>query len=258
MISPAWFLPVAVTLACGAILSLIRLVSLRLLSVYPALSYFLLLQIAQTAASSVTSLGSDEYAFLYVALLIPEWIVYGLMLREIYGAIFSDYPGIAILGKWSAYGALFGTALVGIVSVTAGRTVWGQQRSFLPFAESAGHIFTFGFSLLIFIILIAISRYPIQLQKNVFLNAVLFGIVLFSEAGALIADLLTTRHHTAQLDLAANMIAATCFVVWPFGLSREGQTRVLRLRSGIDPRDEDRLLGQLSVISSILIGAARK
>jgi len=258
MVSPAWSLSVAVTLACAAIVCLLRLFSLRLLSVYPALSYFFLLQVALTVASSITGLESDDYESIYVGLLILAWIVYGLMLREIYAAIFSDYPGIAVLGRWSVYGALFGTVLVAIVSTTAGRRVSGLQNSLLPFVESAAHCFTFGFSLLILIILVVISRYPIHLQKNVFINAVLFGVVMFSEAGALIADLLTWRQHTGWINLAANLNTAVCFCIWSFLVSREGQTRVLRLHTRIDPRDEERLLGQLSIISSILIGAARK
>jgi hypothetical protein len=258
MVSPAWSLSVAVALACATTVCLFRLFSLRLLSVYPALSYFFLLQVALTAASSITGLKSDEYESIYLGLLIPEWIIYGLMLREIYAAIFSDYPGIAVLGRWSVYGALFGTALVAIVSTTAGRTVSGLQGTLLPFVESAAHCFTFGFSLLILIILVVISRYPIHLQKNVFINAVLFGAVMFGEAGGLIAELFTKRQHTNWLNLAVTVNTAVCFWIWPFLLSREGQTRILRLHTRIDPRDEDRLLGQLSIISSILITAARK
>ncbi len=258
MVSPALSLSVAVLLACAAVVCLIRQLSLRLFSVYPVLSYFFLLQIAVTAVSSVTGLKSDGYESIYVGLLIAEWIVYGLMLREVYAGIFSDYPGIAVLGRWSVYGALFGTVIVAIASTPAGRTVAGLERSLLPFVEIVANCFTLGFSLLISIILVVISRYPIHLQKNVFLNAILFGVVLFGEAGGVIADLLTKRHNMGLINFMVTLNTAVCFCIWPFLLSCEGQTRVLRLRRRIDPRDEERLLGQLSVISSILIGAARK
>ncbi len=225
---------------------------------YPSLCYFLAFQIAQIAASMAAGLKSDEYELVYVAFLIPEWIVYGLMMREIYASIFSDYPGIAVLGRWSVYGALAGTGVILILSVGVWRHLFSGQESILPLVETVAHCFTFGFALLILIILAAISHYPLSLHKNVFINATLFSAVLLGEASGLIADQVVWRRHTAWINLAVSLNTALCLVLWPLLLSREGQMRVLKLRHNTDPKDENRLLGQLSTISSIIMGAARK
>lgn len=258
MVAPGWLASIPVVLAFAALCCLFRLFSLRLASVYPSLCYFLLFQIALVAASIATGLKSDAYEVVYIALLLPEWLVYGFMMREIYASIFSDYPGIAVLGRWSVYGALAATGLILAFSVGVWRSLFTGQQSILPLVETVAHCFTFGFALLILIILAAISRYPLILHKNVLINATLFGAILLGEASGLIADQVVWRKHTAWINLAVNLNTTICLLLWPLLLSREGQTRVLRLRRHVDPEDENRLLGQLSAISSIIMGTARK
>ncbi len=205
-----------------------------------------------------TGLKSDEYEVVYIALLVPEWIIYGFMMREVYDSIFLDYPGIAVLGRWSGYCALAATGLVLIFSFGVWRKLFRGQQSILPLVETVAHCLTLGFALLILIILVAISRYPLRLHKNVLINAMLFGAVLLGEAAGLIADQVVWRRHTAWINLAVDLNTAICLLLWPLLLTREGQTRVLKLRHHSNPEDENRLLGQLSTISSIIIGTARK
>ena len=243
----------AITLSLAALGCLIRLRTLGLCSDYPALTFFLIAQVVSTAASSLIGVQVDAYESVYIGLLTLELLSYALMIREVYRTIFLAYPGIAVLGRWSIYATLATIPFVALLSMLFARQLHIRLRTALPFAEVAAHCLTLGFAALVLIIVIAISRYPLQLHRNVIVNALLFSAILLGEAAGLIANQLTLRRFTPSLNLAMSINTLLWLTVWTIMLSREGQTRVLKLYRKKSPDDEARLLGQLDTLNTLLL-----
>jgi len=76
---------------------------------------------------------------------------------------------------------------------------------------------------------------------------------LLGEAAGLIANQLTLRRFTPSLNLAMSINTLLWLTVWTIMLSREGQTRVLKLYRKKSPDDEARLLGQLDTLNTLLL-----
>jgi len=249
---------VALALAFAALCCTCRLAFLRLLLTYPALLCFFVLQFVTAGAWNVPNRQTWAYEYIYVAMLMLEWIVYGLMLREIYAAIFSNFPGIAVLGRWSIYAASVATACIGALSFAMAKETQEGNRFLLDIVEFTAHNLMFGFVTLILIILAAISRCPLRLHKNVLINSGLFSAILLAEAAGLIVDRFTRHDYTGWLNIAVSVVVLVCLTAWPILLTREGQTIIVKFRRDLNLADEKRLLSQLSAINSILLRAARK
>jgi len=258
MVSPPIFTLAAVGLGVAALACLVRVSALQLSSAYPALTCFFLFQVSSTLATCLFGQETAEYEWVYLGLLLLEWFVYGFMLREIYNGIFSDFLGIAFLGRWSIYLALFATGLIALFSILAARQLPKDSQEVLVDVEMAAHCLTFGFAFLLLTILVAISRYPLRLHKNVLVNTMLFGAVLIGEAAGLIAERLTSRQYTNALNLAVTFDGVFCLALWPLLLTREGGTETVIVRRAINLGEENRLLAQLGSINSILIRSARR
>jgi len=243
----------AIAVGAATLCCLIRLQILQLSSVYPALTYFLAAQFLSTVISHLIGVQSGAYEAIYLVLLTLELLSYVLMIREIYGTIFSAYPGIAVLGRWCIYGTLAITTLIAIISVLASKQQFLNSKSVLPLAETAAHCLILGFGCLIVVILVTISRYPLQLHRNVLLNAIFFSGILLGEAVGMIIEIITWRSFTQYVNLAMSFNTLLWLAVWPIVLSREGETRVRKLHRNRNPADEARLLRQLDTLNTLLL-----
>jgi hypothetical protein len=96
------------------------------------------------------------------------------------------------------------------------------------------------------------------LHKNVLVNALLFSGILLGEALGLIADQITLRGQTAEVNLAMSVNTLVWLSLWPILLSKEGQTQVIQLRHGRNSGDEARLLGQLDALNALLLRMPRE
>ena len=258
MVSPQLFTWAEIFLVLAASCCLAKLIVIRLASLYPAFILFLVSQIATGIFSQIAGTGSPFYAYGYLLLIFLEWLAYGWILRELYTSIFSGYRGIAWLGRWCVYGAFGATCLIVATGMMSTREKVEELRTFLVAAEFASRCLLFGYAALIIIILIVISRYPIELRKNILVISIVFSVILLGETLTLIAEQLTSRRFTFGLNAGVSILGAFCMVFWTFSLTKRGETTIFRTRKIHGLSDEVRLLGQLSTLNTILLRAARK
>ena len=221
MVSAQMSTLVALALIVAAFCCLARLASFQLLSKYPAFVIFLMSQVATTVLSYVTNVRTDGYAWFYLILLIAEWLAYGLMVQELYNSIFFEFPGIAVLGQWSFYGALLATVALFLFGIVAAQQKAIQLRTLVVDAEFVSHCLLLGFAAFLVLLLVAISRYPLRLHRNILANYSFFSFMLVGETCALILDQATSRRFTNGINLAMNGLGVICLVWWQMLLSRE-------------------------------------
>jgi hypothetical protein len=230
-----------------------------LVHAYPAFFSYLLSQGILIATFSLAK--PRIYAWVFLLTFPITLVVYCLMVKELYNHIFSDYPGIAMFGRWSVYLAAL-LAVIGAVATWFGtreavKHVPALRAALVPMVF-AGQTLVFGLALLLIFLLLVISRYPLRLHKNVVWNCVLFSSLLLLEGAFALVEQLTGLRQTRNANAALMVVDAICFGVWGLMLSREGATRIIRLRRVVDPLDERRLLGQLDSFNAMVLRGWRK
>lgn len=229
-----------------------------LVSAYPAFFVYLLSQGVLIATFTFYGATSAFYAWVFVVAYPVTWIVYCLMVRELYNHIFSSYPGIAMFGRWSIYLALIVAVAASVISRIVTRGALAHKRGGLIPLEFAGRSVVFGLAILIILLLLVMSHYPLRLHQNVVVNCMLFSALLLNEAGVLLAEHLTGLRNTISIDIGMMIFNACCFAAWALLLSPEGKTRIIRIRRGFSASEESRLLGQLDSLNAIGLRASRK
>ncbi|MDQ6679237.1 MAG: hypothetical protein M3Z09_18295, partial [Acidobacteriota bacterium] len=235
-------------LALAAAACAVRLFNLHLAPVFPAVSMYLVLEAVSASLSILVAPSTRAYAWVYLISSSLMWLVSGWAIREFYADIFSDFPGLAYLGRWSIYIAASVTAVTSALTIAVVRQLFADEHTLLIALEFAGHFLSFGFAVLTAFLLFMISRYPLSPNRNVVVNCLLFSGILLGEGAGFMVDFFTARMHTLMVGISTSLGAAACFGVWCFLLSPQGQTQVVRIRRHFSPSDEHRLMDQLNAI----------
>lgn len=196
--------------------------------------------------------NNHVYSNIYFTTVFPLWILYTLVVLELYSLILKNYTGIFSLGQWALYGAIFLSVCVSLLSLLP---AWGREgfsRVFWMTTVERGVVF----SLLVFllIILMFLSRYPIPLSKNVIIHSIVYTIFFASISVIILVRNLVgpSLPIMKMLNTCVLGISATCYLIWIVFLTRQGEATVMVLRQNWDPLQEQRLLSQLDNINSLL------
>jgi len=185
------------------------------------------------------------------------WILYILVVRELYGLIFENYQGIYTVTRWSMY--LAWTISIFLVTIISTLT-WRPRRgtSAVLYYFQIERAIVFGLVLFVPLVLFFLSRYPIQLHRNAVVHCFLYSILFLSDAMATLWALLAPKgiSHFANLLLVA--VSGCCYLAWSIRFTRRGEERNVIVHHRVDPVEEDRLLRQLSEMNHALLQAIRK
>ncbi|MDQ6664980.1 MAG: hypothetical protein M3Z23_11370, partial [Acidobacteriota bacterium] len=185
------------------------------------------------------------------------WLLYILVVRELYSLIFEGYQGIYTVTRWSMYAAWTLSICLAIVSSTlTWRSNAGISTRVYYFQIERGIVF--GLVLFIPVALFFLSRYPIQLHRNIIVHCFLYSVLFLTDAAALLLDALspTGISHFANLLLVA--FSGCCYLAWALLLTRKGEERNVVVHHRANPAEEDRLLQQLSAMNHTLLQVIRK
>lgn len=236
----------------------VRLLILRLLSIYPAFVAYLFLIAGVNLTAYAFHTGSALYAWVYLFGYPIILITSALMVREAYSQIFTNYPGIATLGRWGIYLAVAAAFIFAAVDWAGTRPLFNQLRSYLPLVEMLIRGVNIGLAALLVVLLGILYRYPIRPHQNVVTNCMMLSAILLADAMHGLVDRLTSLRSSFTVSVIDSLFTATCFVVWTFLLSRQGEKRTVQVRTHFRPGDEVRLLHQLDAFNEILSRTVHK
>ncbi len=250
-----FFVAASLGSACAALGCAWLVFTRGLVKIYPAFFAYLISQSILVVSSDIVGPRSGLYAWIYIIGYPLTWVVYCLVVKELYAHIFANYPGIAMFGKWSIYAAVVLAGIGAAASKVLTRESLSQKATILILFESAGRGVVFCLAVLIVMLLLVIARYPLQLHMNVLINCIFFSALLLVEAGGILAEHLTGLRNTIRIDTGFMIFDACCFAVWAMLLSREGETKVVRLRRNFPETD---LLRHLDMLNGIVLGSSRR
>ncbi len=258
MVNPILFK--AVSISCAAISGVLagRFYFLNLAPAYPVLFAYLLVHSVILGAISFVASASPAYFWVYVIGSPVVWLMYILIVKELYSLIFKKYPGLALFGRWCVYAAVFLAALAFLSAAHITQDAVRGIQTRLVDVESTNRVVVFGAAVFVIFMLLVISRYPLTLHRNVLINSFFFSGILLWEAGTLLAEHLTELKQTMILDVVMLAADTLGFMAWFFLLSSQGEQQIVKVGTAISKSEEVHLLDQLERFNQVFLRFLRK
>lgn len=244
------------TLAANA-LAVLRLYRLSLVGRYRYFFTYLLVQLAQASLLFFLDIRAPAFFWTYIFTQPALWILYVLLVRELYTLIFEDYQGIYTVGRWSMYAA-YAVSLC-ISGVTIFLTAHSDHPgSHVYYFEATERGVVFSLALFLPLALFFLSRYPIRLHRNIVVHSIVYSALFLADA----VGLLLLNVAQFGINRAANLlliaISGCCYLAWAALLTRESETGNVVMRHRRSPAHETLLLQELYSMNQTLLSVIRK
>jgi hypothetical protein len=241
--------------AAAATIAIARLLSLQLAGIFPALLSFLSVIAVSAAAGSFLSPASRSYFWLYTVQTPIYCILAILAARELFAVVFRKYPGIRTAGRMAIYWC---AGFASVVSVAFALAHWGPATFFthLVYIELARRSIVLSVALFILFILYSLSRYPLELGRNIRVSSALFSILFLGQAAQLLIDSFSSNLYSRLVDVADVIFGAACTLVWAALLRSEPAPAPVVIKYSSE--QEEQLLHQLDSLNRLLTRAARQ
>jgi hypothetical protein len=237
--------------AAAAAFAAARLLHFRLRTRFPFLFSYLVIQAIASAFFSATATNTRLYFWGYIALESIVWFVAAFAVREMFTLIFKDYPGLRTAGRWALYGALvlsiIGSLIIGAV-FAPGRS---HAASRLFYQMVLDRSINLSLTAIILILMLFLSRYPLNLDRNTYVASGFFSAMFLVEATIKLADSLSPHLNLAYLDYAGVGFTALCLMGWGIMLQAPNNEPA-PVRPQANKQRETELLQQLETMNRIL------
>jgi hypothetical protein len=256
--------------SAGFLVLYLRLRRERLSGVYRFFSMFLVFTLLRSVALMTAPVvaqmlgeppkfffASIGYYWVWVTTEPLLWVLYILVVLELYELVFRNYQGIASLSRWAILAGL------GISVVIAALTLPLDLNSPEPFPLLR---YTFivergvASSLALFLILISgfLASFPVPLNRNVVVYSIGYAVYFLSVAATMLVRNVSGEKYIGALNIADAGLVIVCLIVWIRFLNRAGETTTATVRPRWEPAREQHLIEQLAAINSTLMRAPHK
>lgn len=235
---------------------LTKLLRSGLYQTYRCFTWFVAFEAIRVPLMWLIPYRSPTYAHVYFATQPILWLLYALVVLELFQLVLQNHPGIASLGRKVLTWALAISASV------SGATLMFQLQE-----KSTESAILFNFALLerlvttslliLLLCLIAFLMYfPVPLSRNVRVHALIFATYFTARTVVFGFRTWFGEQVTPVVNLIMLALAVGCIISWTFLLTRAGEVLATRRRPA--PETETRLLAQLSAINDTLLRSSKK
>ena len=222
---------------------------------FPAFLFYLLSVAIRATLLSPLDRASGTYVRVYLIGGPLVCFAAAFSVYEMFQLIFRNYPGLRTAGRWALYTALF-IALT--ITALILRKPWpGTAIDRLVFYELVlERSITFGLAVIVIILMIFLSRYPLHLGRNTYVASGFFSAMFLAQAVVRLIDTLAPNLHAGTAaDYPEVAFTALCLLGW--GIMLRPQEAREPLRPPVDERREAELLHQLEALNTILSRSSR-
>jgi len=242
--------------AAAAGFTVVRLLHFRMWRRFSFLYSYLAVTAVYDAALSVLSERSRPYLRIYLVGEAAIMVAAALAVREMYTLIFRDYPGLRTAGRWALYTAL---ALSFTASLLMARAFWRDvdPRARGLFYELAlERSVDIGLAVIILILMLFLSRYPLRLDRNTVVASAFFSTIFLAQAAVKLIDSASPRLIARYADYPEVGFTAICLLGW--GMLLQPSDTPAPIRPAANKLRETELLQQLESINHILSRSGRR
>ncbi len=229
-----------------------------LFRVYRAFAAFLVISVVRVVALTMMTPNAAEYVTFYIVTESIQLILYILIVMELYGLIFRQYPGIRTGSQWALGSALMASMVVAFLSLSpdmGARLARGTAFDQLMVAERG---IVSSMVLLILLVTAFLAWYPVRLPHNLVVHSGVFAVYFLSKSALILYRNLTGVAADRTISLVVMGLAGLCLCLWIVKLQRIGETSTVVVGRLSDREEEERLIAQLKGVNSALARMTRE
>lgn len=237
----------------GCSLTATRLFQSGLYKKYPAFTWLFVFWAADLVYPLLLPQNSAAYLYLWITTEPLFRILFVLVVLELFRLILEQYRGLYSLGRWVLYGSSAIAAIISVLTLLPHISAAMPQRT-----RHLGYVYAFdrgvdlSLVIIILLMLVFLSRFPITLSRNVLVHVTLYSLYFLSSSMyGLVWKMLGLKTY-AQVDTVFQGISAACTVAWLFLLTPKGEEIPAR-RIKFSPEYEVRALGKLEALNQTLL-----
>jgi hypothetical protein len=244
--------------AAGSLATAIKLFWTGLFRRYRFFFVYLIFRLFSSSIPLLLDYRSRLYLRVFLVMEPVSWILFALMLLELYRLVLDRHRGLYTLGRWAMYFAMVVSILVSVLSLLPKiRPSMGYEDRLLGYTIAAERGIYLSLATFLVLILLFLTRYPVPLSRNVIVHAAVFSVYFTSNTLILLARALfgLRFNETASGFLLA--ISVLCVYAWLVLLSPRGEEVRVQLPH-FGPEHEERILRQLDAINATLLRVSRE
>jgi hypothetical protein len=250
--SPDYFL---ISEAAAATFAVARLLQFRMSRQFPALIGWLVVAAARAVSLSVLLGKSKAYEWVYLIASPVVFCVAALSVREMFALVFRDYPGLRTAGRWVLYAGLILSVIVSAIFAKAYWRSWAPGSRGVFYELVLERSVDASLAAIIVVMVLFLSRYPLDLDRNVYVATGFFSAMFLVQAASRFIDSISPHFYASYADYTDVCFTAACFVGWGIMLRPVAAPRPPRPPN--KPR-EIALLHQIESLNEILVRSGRR
>jgi hypothetical protein len=245
------------SLACTLVL-IVKLLRHGLHRIYPSFFYFLVLDLARSVAVLPLSPSQTRFAQIYLVTEVLRWVLYFMVVRELYGLVLERHPGIASVGRTILAGGIFISAAIAMVTIGPDLANASGLYPVLHMANVLSRAIVT--TLVFFLIVLAgfLCYYPIELNRNVVYYCIGYAIYFSAKGMVYLMRNLAGPEITRAASVGNLLMATLCFLFWALKLNRTGEQQRVVVGTVWRRERAERLLEQLDAVNKALAREARR
>jgi hypothetical protein len=244
-------------LLLGSAVMAVRLVTTGLYKKYPYFFAYFVFRIPNSIWPLLTDFRSDNYFYAYMFTLPLTVVFYVLLVMELYRLVLADYKGLQSAGRWAMYASLGGALVISVLTLIPKITPTMAQRSKVIglVVVSERGVYT-ALAMFIILLLALLSRYPIQVRRNVRVHAVIYSIFFFSGGMVMLTRAVLGLKAIGIVNPLSILINLACVLSWLLLLKPAGEA--VAERKAVASNHELRLMLQLEGLNAALLRVSRQ
>lgn len=199
---------------------------------------------------------SKAYFRVYIAAEPLAWCAAALAVFEMFALIFRDYPGLRTAGRWTLNAALGLSVAASLLIIQAPWPGESSNTHWLFYELVLDRSIHFSLAIIIVILMVFLSRYPLRLGRNTYVASGFFSAMFLAEAAVRLIDILTPNLFAHYADYPEIGFITLCFLGW--GIMLSGAEASAPARAATNKPKETELLQQLESLNDILSRSVRR
>jgi hypothetical protein len=248
--------------AAGLVLAALlaaKLAVSRLFRVYKWFFFFLCFQITRSLVLLPFPPNRRTYALVFLITEPILWLLYILVVLELYSLALRNHPGIASLSRWTLSAALVVSVVISAVTLRVDLSRPSGRYRLLVYYSVMERGLTFSLVLFLLLITVFLVWYPVSIRRNVVVHASVYSVYFLSMTMALlIRNVAGYQETTRAISAVLLLVDLVCFSLWIAVLNRRGEERLLVVRRRWRHEDEERLVKQLDALNDMLLRHPRE
>jgi len=243
----------------GSALVIWRLYFVRIQKTYRLFFAYMVMALLRSLILFRFDPRSETYYQIWVLTQPLLWLLFVLVVSELYSLVLRDYRGIYSVSRWFFYGATMFSALVSMTTVFVTMAVGSTtRRPLLYYSALIERGVVTGLAIFLFLLLALVAWFAVPLSRNLLTHCCVYSAYFLSNNAIMLYWHTGGKNAEYWVSVWRLSIALACYCCWAFLLTRQGEERTASFGFGRSPLEEKRLLGQLESINATLLRTARK